>query len=206
MTNRNPDSVKHPFHLARKEFPKKKEDKFESRINNMIRVPEIRLVGDNLDVISEAAGRTVETGVYPTRMVLSWAEKLELDLIEISPNAEPPVCKITDYKKFVYDKKKREKELKAKVVKTVMKEIRFGPNTDEHDFEFKVRHAKSFLEEGSKVRAYVHFRGRTIVFKDRGELLLLKFLKELEDHGAAEALPKLEGRRMSVIISPKKKK
>ncbi|MCO6484297.1 MAG: translation initiation factor IF-3 [Saprospiraceae bacterium] len=172
----------------------------------MIRVPEIRLVGDNLEAVSAAAGRNIETGVFPTRMALNWAEAMELDLVEISPNAEPPVCKITDYRKFIYDKKKKEKELKAKVVKTVMKEIRFGPNTDEHDFEFKVRHAKGFLEEGSKVRAYVHFRGRTIVFKDRGELLLLRFLKELEDHGAAEALPKLEGRRMSVIISPKKKK
>jgi translation initiation factor IF-3 len=192
--------------LLKKDFPKKKEEKFEFRINQMIRVPEVRLVGDNLEVISRVAGRTVETGVYQTRMALQWAEQLELDLVEISPNAEPPVCKIIDYRKFIYDKKKREKELKAKVVKTVMKEIRFGPNTDEHDFEFKVRHAKNFLDEGAKVRAYVHFRGRTIVFKDRGELLLLKFLKELEDHGAAEALPKLEGRRMSVIITPKKKK
>lgn len=172
----------------------------------MIRVPEVRLVGDNLTEIAEIAGKPVETGVFPTRTLMQWAEKMELDLVEISPNADPPVCKIIDYRKFIYDKKKREKELKAKVVKTVMKEVRFGPNTDEHDFEFKVRHAKSFLEEGAKVRAYVHFRGRTIVFKDRGELLLLKFLKELEDFGAAEALPKLEGRRMSVIISPKKKK
>lgn len=192
--------------LLKKDFPKKKEEKFEFRINQMIRVPEVRLVGDNLEVISKVAGRTIETGVFQTRMVQQWAEQLELDLVEISPNAEPPVCKIIDYRKFIYDKKKREKELKAKVVKTVMKEIRFGPNTDEHDFEFKVRHAKNFLDEGAKVRAYVHFRGRTIVFKDRGELLLLKFLKELEDHGAAEALPKLEGRRMSVIITPKKKK
>lgn len=190
----------------KKDFPKKKEEKFEFRINQMIRVPEVRLVGDNLEVISKIAGRTVETGVFQTRQLQQWAEQLELDLVEISPNADPPVCKIIDYRKFIYDKKKREKELKAKVVKTVMKEIRFGPNTDEHDFEFKVRHAKNFLDEGAKVRAYVHFRGRTIVFKDRGELLLLKFLKELEDHGAAEALPKLEGRRMSVIITPKKKK
>lgn len=172
----------------------------------MIRVPEIRLVGDNLEEISDAIGKTIETGVYPTRAALEWAERMELDLIEISPNAVPPVCKITDYKKFIYDKKKRDKELKAKVVKTIMKEIRFGPNTDEHDFEFKLKHAKSFLEEGAKVRAYVQFRGRAIVFKDRGELLLLRFLKELEEYGAAEALPKLEGRKMNVIISPKKKK
>ncbi|MBK7342533.1 MAG: translation initiation factor IF-3 [Saprospiraceae bacterium] len=172
----------------------------------MIRVPEVRLVGDHLEEISEIAGTTIEPGVYTTRQAQSWAQQLELDLVEISPKAVPPVCKIVDYRKFIYDKKKKEKEMKAKIVKTVMKEIRFGPNTDEHDFEFKVRHAKKFLEEGSKVRAYVHFRGRTIVFKDRGELLLLKFLNELEEVGSAEALPKMEGKRMSVIISQKKKK
>lgn len=170
----------------------------------MIRVPKIRLVGDNFDKISEAAGKEVEVGVFSTSQVFAWAREMELDLVEISPNAEPPVCKIIDYKKFIYDKKKKEKELKAKTAKTVIKEIRFGPNTDDHDFEFKVRHAKKFLEEGAKVKAYVHFRGRTIVFKDRGELLLLKFLKELEEQGAAEALPKMEGRRMIVIIQPKK--
>ncbi|HRW76208.1 MAG TPA: translation initiation factor IF-3 [Saprospiraceae bacterium] len=192
--------------MNRRNQPQKKDERYEFRINHMIRVPEIRLVGDHLDQISEIAGTTIEPGVYPTRQAQSWAQQLELDLVEISPKAVPPVCKIVDYRKFIYDKKKKEKELKAKVVKTVMKEIRFGPNTDEHDFEFKLRHAKKFLEEGSKVRAYVHFRGRTIVFKDRGELLLLKFLNELEELGAAEALPKMEGRRMSVIISPKKKK
>lgn len=192
--------------MARKVFTKKVEEKPQFRINNLIRVPEVRLVGDNLDLVSEIAGKTIEPGIYNTRMVQGWADQLEMDLVEISPNAVPPVCKIIEYQKFLYDKKKREKEMKAKVVKTVMKEVRFGPNTDEHDFDFKVKHAKGFLEEGAKVRAYVHFRGRTIVFKDRGELLLLKFLKELEDLGAAEALPKMEGRRMSVIISPKKKK
>ena len=170
----------------------------------MIRVPKIRLVGDNFDKISEAAGREVEVGVFSTSQAFAWAREMDLDLVEISPKAEPPVCKIIDYKKFIYDKKKKEKELKAKTAKTVIKEIRFGPNTDDHDFEFKVRHAKKFLEEGAKVKAYVHFRGRTIVFKDRGELLLLKFLKELEEHGAAEAMPKMEGRRMIVIIQPKK--
>jgi translation initiation factor IF-3 len=126
--------------------------------------------------------------------------------VEISPNAKPPVVRIVDYNKFLYEKKKKEKEIKAKAAKTVVKEIRFGPNTDDHDFEFKVRHAREFLEENSKVKAYVNFRGRTIVFKDRGELLLLRFLKELEDLGAAESLPKLEGRRMIVIVTPKKKK
>ena len=150
-------------------------------------------------------GQTVESGIYPTRTVREWAEKMELDLVEISPNASPPVVRIIDFRKFLYDRKKKEKELKAKAAKTVVKEIRFGPNTDEHDFEFKTRHAQRFLEEGAKVRAYVQFRGRTIVFKERGELLLLRFIKELEEFGAAEALPKLEGRKMAVIIAPKKK-
>ncbi len=129
-----------------------------------------------------------------------------MDLVEISPNADPPVCKIIDYKKFIYDRKKKEKELKAKTAKTVIKEIRFGPNTDDHDFGFKVKHAVKFLEDGDKIKAYVQFKGRAIVFKDRGELILLRFLKELEEIGAAEELPKLEGKRMIVMISPKKKK
>lgn len=149
-------------------------------------------------------GQPIESGIYSTRKVREWAEMLEMDLVEISPNAKPPVVRIIDFRKFIYDKKKKEKEIKAKAAKTVVKEIRFGPNTDEHDFEFKVRHGRKFLEEGSKVKAYVHFRGRTIVFKERGELLLLKFIKELEDLGAAEALPKLEGRRMIVVLTPRK--
>lgn len=176
------------------------------RINDLIRVPEIRLVGDNLEKISEVAGKKVEPGIYNTHLARDWAFEMELDLVEISPKAVPPVCKIIDYKKFLYDKKKKEKEFKSKAVKTVVKEIRFGPNTDEHDFDFKLRHAKKFLEEGAKVKAYVHFKGRTIVFKDRGQLLLLRFMKELEELGAAEELPRMEGRRMSVIISSKKKK
>ena len=164
-------------------------------------------MGENLEKISEKVGQRIEPGlVHPTRRVIGWAGEMDLDVVEISPNAKPPVVRIVDYKKFLYDKKKREKEMKAKAVKTVVKEIRFGPNTDDHDFEFKMRHARKFLEEGNKVKAYVHFRGRTIVFKDRGELLLLRFLKELEDVGAAEALPKMEGRRMIVIIQPKAKK
>jgi translation initiation factor IF-3 len=162
------------------------------------------LVGDNLDEISEVAGRKIEPNIYQTREVQEWANALELDLVEISPKAEPPVCKIIDYKKFLYNKKKKDKELKAKTSKTVVKEIRFGPNTDDHDFNFKLRHAQKFLQDGAKVKAYVHFRGRTIVFKDRGQLLLLRFLKELEEFGAAEALPKLEGRRMIVVVAPKK--
>lgn len=182
------------------------DDKFNYRLNNEIRVPRIRLVGENLDQVSDVANKEIETGIYPTHQVLQWAEELEMDLVEISPNADPPVCKIIDYKKFVYDRKKKEKELKAKTAKTVIKEIRFGPNTDDHDFDFKVKHGLKFLEEGSKIKAYVQFRGRAIVFKDRGELILLKFIKELEEFGSAEELPKLEGRRMIVVISPKKKK
>lgn len=179
--------------------------KHNFRVNEQIRVPEVRLVGDNLDEVSEVVGTTVEAGtVLSTRKVKEWADKMDLDLVEISPNAKPPVVRIIDYNKFLYDKKKKEKEIKAKSQKTVVKEIRFGPNTDDHDFDFKLRHAQKFLEEGAKVKAYVHFRGRTIVFKDRGELLLLRFLKELEDYGTAEALPKMEGRRMIVVVSPKK--
>ncbi|MEM1358587.1 MAG: translation initiation factor IF-3, partial [Bacteroidota bacterium] len=127
-------------------------------------------------------------------------------LVEISPKAAPPVVKIIDYKKFLYQQKQREKEMKAKTVKTVVKEVRFGPNMGEHDFEFKLRHAREFLEDGAKVKAYVQFRGRSIVFKDRGELLLLRFMKELEDVGTAEAMPKMEKRRMNVMIAPKKRK
>lgn len=179
-------------------------DKYNYRTNRQIKVPKVRVVGDDLDAISEVAGMKVETEVYPTSQAQKWADDLGLDLVEISPNAKPPVVKIIDFKKFIYDKKKKEKEIKAKTSKTVIKEIRFGPNTDDHDFDFKLKHAKGFLEDGAKVKAYVHFRGRTIVFKDRGELLLLKFMKELEDYGAAEELPKMEGRRMIVMISPKK--
>ncbi len=174
------------------------------RINNYIRVPEVRLVGDNLEELSNEIGRKIESGVYSTRQCIEWANALGLDLVEISPKAKPPVVRIIDYKKFLYQKKKKEKELKAKTAKTVIKEIRFGPNTDDHDFDFKVKHAKKFLEDGAKVKAFVQFKGRTIVFKDRGKLLLLRFLNELEELGSAEDLPKLEGRRMFVIVSPKK--
>lgn len=184
----------------------KQDDKFSYRTNYQIKIPKVRIVGDDFDLISEVAGKPIEVGIYDTNKALQWAKALELDLVEISPNAAPPVCKIMDLKKFIYDKKKKEKEIKSKTQKTVIKEIRFGPNTDEHDFEFKLRHAKKFLEDGSKVKAYVQFKGRAIVFKDRGELLLLNFLKELEEIGAAEDLPKLEGRRMIVMVSPKKKK
>ena len=183
------------------------DDKPGLRINDQIRVPEVRLVGENLEVLSEVAGMEVKGGeVYNTRKVREWATQLQLDMVEISPKAAPPVVRVVDFNKFLYEKKRKEKEIKSKAAKTVIKEIRFGPNTDDHDFEFKVRHAKTFLEENAKVKAYVNFRGRTIVFKDRGELLLLRFLKELEEYGAPEALPKLEGRRMIVMVSPKRKK
>jgi translation initiation factor IF-3 len=133
------------------------------------------------------------------------AEEQELDLVEISPNAKPPVCKIIDYKKFLYEQKKKQKELKSKQSKVVLKEIRFGPNTDDHDFEFKLNHAKKFLSEGSKLKAFVFFKGRSIVFKDRGEILLLKFAQELEEYGVVETMPDLQGKKMIIMINPKKK-
>lgn len=154
----------------------------------------MRLVGDN-----------VEPAIMPTRKALELANELELDLVEISPNANPPVCKIIDYKKFLYAQKKKQKEIKAKQAKVVVKEIRFGPNTDDHDFQFKLKHARKFLTDGAKVKAYVFFRGRTIVFKERGEILLLKFATELEDIGTVEQMPKLEGKRMTIMFNPKKK-
>ncbi len=150
-------------------------------------------------------GENVESDVYSIEDALKLAEERELDLVEISPKADPPVCKIIDYKKFLYMQKKKQKELKAKQSKVVIKEIRFGPNTDDHDFQFKLKHAQKFLEEGSKVKAYVFFKGRTIVFKERGEILLLKFATELEEVGIVEQMPKLEGKRMTMMINPKKK-
>ena len=155
----------------------------------------MRLVGDN-----------VEPAVMSTLAAIALANELELDLVEISPKADPPVCKIIDYKKFLYAQKKKQKEIKAKQSKVVVKEIRFGPNTDDHDFQFKLKHARKFLEEGAKVKAYVFFRGRTIVFKERGEILLLRFATELEDIGTVEQLPKLEGKRMTIMFNPKKNK
>lgn len=176
----------------------------EHNINSFIKANEVRLVGDNLDEISAVAGQTVEPGIYATSKLQKWAEEMGLDVVEISPNADPPVVRIVDYNKFLYQKKKREKELKANTTKVELKEIRFGPETGDHDFDFKVRHAKNFLSEGNKVKAYVQFRGRAIVFKDRGELILLRFLKELEEYGTAEQLPRMEGKRMNVILTPKK--
>src|SRR5574344_2813235 len=167
--------------------------RMQYRINERIRVKEVRLVGDN-----------VEQGVYPIQQALAIAEQLQLDLVEISPNAAPPVCRITDYQKFLYQQKKRQKEQKAKSTKITLKEIRFGPQTADHDYNFKLKHAKSFLEEGSKVKAYVFFKGRSILFKEQGEVLLLRFANDLEDYGKVEQLPVLEGKRMIIMLTPKK--
>ncbi len=151
-------------------------------------------------------GDNVETGIYPIRKAREIAQELGLDLVEISPKAKPPVCKIIEYKKFLYEQKKREKALKSKATKVVIKEIRFGPNTDEHDFEFKKKHAIKFLDSGAKLKAYVFFKGRSIVFKDQGQILLLRLAQELEEYGTVEQMPKLEGKRMIMFIAPKKKK
>ncbi len=190
--------------MANKNINSQETNETELRVNRKIRALEVRLVGSNLEEISEKYGQKVEAGVLPTKQVLAIAEAVELDLVEISPNATPPVVRIIDFSKFLYEKKKREKEIKNKAQKTIIKEIRFGPNTDDHDFQFKLRHAEKFLEEGSKVRAFVQFKGRAIVFKERGELLLLRFIEALSEVGQPESLPKLEGRKMFVFIAPKK--
>nr|WP_241240877.1 translation initiation factor IF-3 [Maribacter sp. MJ134] len=150
-------------------------------------------------------GDNVEVGVYPIRKALDISKELELDLVEISPKAKPPVCKIIDYKKFLYEQKKRDKAMKAKASKVVVKEIRFGPNTDDHDYEFKKKHAEKFLKDGAKLKAYVFFKGRSIVYKDQGEILLLRLASELEELGKVEQMPKLEGKRMTMFIAPKTK-
>jgi translation initiation factor IF-3 len=167
----------------------------EHRINHFIRVPQVRLVGDN-----------VEVGIYSLQDALKMAQDQQLDLVEISPQVDPPVCKIIDYNKFLYDKKKKEKEMKAKSKVSEVKEIRFTPNTDDHDFDFKAKHAEGFLKDGNKVKAYVQFKGRAIQFQDRGQLLLLKFAERLAEIGILESMPKLEGRRMLAMIAPKGKK
>lgn len=148
----------------------------------------------------------MENGIYSLRDALQIAEDAGLDLVEIASQADPPVCKVIDYKKFLYEQKRKQKEIKANATKVIVKEIRFGPQTDDHDFQFKLNHAKNFLEEGAKVKAYVFFKGRSILFADQGEMLLLKFAQELEEYGKVENLPKLEGKRMTMMIGPKKKK
>jgi translation initiation factor IF-3 len=165
------------------------------KINNRISAKVVRVVGEN-----------IEQQVMSIQDALKLADKLELDLVEISPNADPPVCKVVDYQKFLYQQKKKQKETKAKATKIVVKEIRFGPNTDDHDYNFKLKHAMKFLEEGAKVRAYVFFKGRSILFKEKGEVLLLRFANDLEEYGKVEQLPKLEGKRMIVSFAPKKRK
>ncbi len=174
--------------------PKAQDPKYN--INEGIRAKQVRLVGENVE----------NQGVVSTAEALRLANELELDLVEISPNADPPVCKIIDFQKFLYQQKKKQKEIKAKTVKVVIKEIRFGPNTDDHDYNFKLKHAINFLEDGSKVKAFVFFKGRSILYKEQGEILLLRFAQDLEEYGKVEQLPKLEGKRMIMTISPKPKK
>lgn len=179
---------------GRRNEPRGKDNKEQHAINDRIRAREVRLVGDN-----------VPNGVYSIQEALKIADEQGLDLIEISPNAEPPVCRVLDYQKFLYQQKKRLKEQKAKQTKVVVKEIRFGPQTDDHDYNFKLKHAISFLQEGSKVKAYVFFKGRSILFKEQGEVLLLRFANDLEEYGKVEQMPLLEGKRMIIMLSPKKR-
>lgn len=183
----NKPSPRPPYRGPRKEEPAHK-------LNRLIEAREVRLVGEG-----------IEPGVYKIFDALKIAEEAGVDLVEVVPTATPPVCRVIDYKKFLYEQKRKLKEQKANQKQTVVKEIRFGPNTDEHDVEFKVKHAIKFLEEGSKVRAYVFFKGRSIIYKEQGEILLLKFAQQLEDHAKVEQLPKLEGKKMFLLLNPKKK-
>ncbi len=181
-----------PNNGSRRPLNNRKEEPYA--INEHIRAREVRLVGDN-----------VENGIYSIQEALKIADGLGLDLIEISPTAEPPVCRVLDYQKFLYQQKKRQKEQKAKATKVVVKEIRFGPQTDDHDYNFKLKHAIGFLQEGAKVKAYVFFKGRSILFKEQGEVLLLRFANDLEEYGKVDQMPVLEGKRMIIMLSPKKK-
>ncbi len=167
-----------------------------NRINNEITAQTVRIVGDNVE----------PNLVLPIQKALALADEMDLDLVEISPNAEPPVCRIVDYQKFLYQQKKKQKEIKAKQVKVVIKEIRFGPQTDDHDYNFKLKHAENCIKEGAKVKAYVFFRGRSIVFKEQGEILLLRFATDLEEIAKVEVMPTLEGKKMNMILAPKPKK
>ena len=178
-----------------KPFFKPRQLQREHRLNEEITAPEVRVVGED-----------IEPGVYPIAQAIKFAQDKEVDLVEISPNAVPPVCRVIDYQKFLYEKKKKDKEQKAKSKQSEVKEIRFTPNTDEHDFDFKSKHAEKFLIDGNKVKCYVQFKGRAIMFQERGELLLLKFAERLSEVGSLESMPKMEGRRMIAIFTPKKKK
>lgn len=190
----NPGGPGKPGGFQREKRPFRRQKEELHKINEKITAPQVRVVGDD-----------VESEVMNVRDAIKLAQDRELDLVEISPNAQPPVCRIVDYKKFLYELKKKQKEIKAKQAKVVVKEIRFGPNTDDHDFDFKLKHALGFLKEGSKVRAYVFFKGRSIVYKERGEILLLKFAQQLEEYGVVEKLPSMEGKKMDILINPKKK-
>jgi len=181
---------------GRRPDPRAQKDENELNINEQIAAPQVRLVGENI----------AEPGIYPIARAMKLADELELDLVEISDKVDPPVCKILDYQKYLYQQKKKAKEMKANASKIVIKEIRFGPNTDEHDFQFKLKHAEGFLKEGSKVKATIFFRGRSIMFAEQGEKQLLRFAVELEEFGKAENMPVLEGKRMSIMIAPNKKK
>lgn len=181
---------------SKRSFQNQKKDENELNINEEILAPQVRLVGDNIP----------EQGVYPIEKALALADELGLDLVEITAKADPPVCKILDYQKYLYQQKKKAKEMKQNASKVVIKEIRFGPNTDEHDFQFKLKHAQEFLQEGSKVKASIFFRGRSIMFAAQGEKQLLRFAVELEEYGRAENMPVLEGKRMTMMLAPVKKK
>jgi translation initiation factor IF-3 len=189
-------TIKPGYHPgSRRPQPKKETEKLHL-INQEIRAKVIRVVGENV----------TNPGVMSIHEALKLADELELDLVEISPQADPPVCRIVDYQKFLYQQKKKQKEIKAKAVKVVVKELRFGPNTDDHDYNFKLKHAIEFLKEGSKVKAYVFFKGRAIIYKEQGEILLLRLANDLEEFGKVEQLPKLEGKRMSILLTAKSKK
>ena len=176
--------------------PQGTQQQGEHRINSQITAPQVRVVSDELEGAQ----------VMSIREAIALADQMEMDLIEISPKADPPVCRIADYQKFLYQQKKKAKEIKAKQAKVVIKEIRFGPQTDDHDYNFKLRHAQNFLQEGAKVKAYVFFRGRSIVFSEQGQILLLRFATDLEEYGKVEMMPKLEGKRMTMMLAPKPKK
>ena len=189
-------SANNQNHANRLRNMRRPEKENPHRINNEITAPTVRIVGDNVE----------PNLVLPLRDAIRLADEMELDLIEISPKAEPPVCRIADYQKFLYQQKRKAKEIKAKQVKVVIKEIRFGPQTDDHDYNFKLKHAENFLKEGAKVKAYVFFRGRSIVFKEQGEILLLRFATDLEEIAKVEVMPTLEGKKMNMILAPKSKK
>ena len=183
--------------MAYQQQKQQKTVTIELKINREIRAKTVRLVGENIEN---------QNAVVSIVQAIKMAEEQELDLVEISPTADPPVCRILDYQKYLYQQKKKQKEIKAKTVKTVVKEIRFGPNTDDHDYNFKLKHAINFLEEGDKVKAFVFFKGRSIVYKEQGEILLLRFAQDLENYGKVDQLPKLEGKRMIMFLTPKPKK